>query len=147
MDLVHSFPFGKGILQNAAAPVHQLPARFDYKAWEDGTIKFRWGQSWKLQSNQAQAEQSTRLTTSNLSHMADKQATLVLKILSPIEVLFWTKSRGVSTLQNWAPHMTCSPAQVWIQTCWRQGNSVSPLMDTVISISPWIEPSHGSNFS
>lgn len=59
------------------------------------------------------------------SHGADMKTTSVLKILLPTEVLFWTESRGVSTLQDWAPRMTCSLAQVWIQTRWRQGNCLT----------------------
>lgn len=110
MDLVHSFPFGKGVLQNVAAPMCWLPMSPDYKVWENGNTKFRWGQSWKLQSSQAQVEQSTCLTTSKLrvTRQIRKQL-MYLKFYCPLKCVFGQSSE-VSPPSRTSPHdlLTCS---------------------------------------
>lgn len=140
-DLVHSFPFGKCVLQNAAAPVHWIPPSPNFQLGKVETPN-----SEGLSPKNCKVIQS-RLSMFNYkqlqNHMANRRATSVLVILLPIEVIFLPKSRVPSLCRTEPPTL---PIEVWIQAPQRQGNRIWVFMDTVVSISPWIGPCHGCNF-
>lgn len=113
MDLVHSFPFGKGLLQNASAPMLWLLAISVYKS-QKVEMSFRWGPVLKS------VEQ---LSLSSTKHLSTRKFRVTWQIRK--QHLYLNIFRSVSAfldgVQRSPPfaglsiHTACSPAQVCIE--------------------------------